>query len=171
MTRFYLSLLFSYDSYFVVLPREPSPRRGRVCSLQCNRWLVRSLTTNNHTLLPHLRLCSLFVASYDSQGLRWKYSGGGLELHCIEIALQTTDPSSPQRGLLRKNNKVIVKRKKKRKIKSGHGAQREARYRDELVDWLSATRRTPTPRVLEVRSEVEWSEKCFYSEKDNSKLI
>jgi hypothetical protein len=65
---------FSFDNYFVVLPRAPSLRRGRVCSLQCNRWLVRSLTTNNHTLLSYLRLSSLFVASYDSQGLRWKYS-------------------------------------------------------------------------------------------------
>jgi hypothetical protein len=33
-----------------------------------------SQPTNNYTLLSHLRLCSLFVASYDSQGLRWKYS-------------------------------------------------------------------------------------------------
>jgi hypothetical protein len=33
-----------------------------------------SLMPNNHTLPSHLRLCSLFVASYDSQGLRWKYS-------------------------------------------------------------------------------------------------
>jgi hypothetical protein len=31
--------------------------------------------THNHTLLPHLRILrSLSVASYDSQGLRWKYS-------------------------------------------------------------------------------------------------
>jgi hypothetical protein len=29
---------------------------------------------NNYTLLSHLRLCSLFVASYDAQGLRWKCS-------------------------------------------------------------------------------------------------
>jgi hypothetical protein len=29
---------------------------------------------NNYTLPSHLRLCSLFVATYDSQGLRWKYS-------------------------------------------------------------------------------------------------
>jgi hypothetical protein len=36
--------------------------------------LVRSLRTNNHTLPSHLRLCSLFVASYDSQGLRCRYS-------------------------------------------------------------------------------------------------
>jgi hypothetical protein len=35
---------------------------------------VRSLRTNNHTLPSHLRLYSLFVASYDSQGLRWRYS-------------------------------------------------------------------------------------------------
>jgi hypothetical protein len=47
--------------------------RGRVCNLQCNRWLVRSPRTNNHTLPSHLGLCSLFVASYDSQGLRCRY--------------------------------------------------------------------------------------------------
>jgi hypothetical protein len=36
---------------------------------------VESLTgPNNYTLLPHLRLRSLFVASYDEQGLRWRYS-------------------------------------------------------------------------------------------------
>jgi hypothetical protein len=74
MTRCYLSLLFSFDNYFVVVPRAPSLMRGRVCSLQCNCWLVRSLTTNNHTLPSHLRLGSLSVASYDSQGLWWKYS-------------------------------------------------------------------------------------------------
>jgi hypothetical protein len=51
----------------------PSLTRGRVCNLQCNRWEVRSLRTNNHTLPSHLRLCSLFVASYESQGLRWRY--------------------------------------------------------------------------------------------------
>jgi hypothetical protein len=56
--------------YFVV----PSLTRGLVCNLQCNRWLVRSLRTNNHTLPSHLRLCSLFVVSYGSQGLRWRYS-------------------------------------------------------------------------------------------------
>jgi hypothetical protein len=37
MARFYTSLLFSFDNYFVVLSRAPSLRRGRVCSLQCNR--------------------------------------------------------------------------------------------------------------------------------------
>jgi hypothetical protein len=54
--------------------RATSLTRGRVCNLQCNRWLVRSLRTNNHTLPSHLRLCSPFVASNDSQGLRWSYS-------------------------------------------------------------------------------------------------
>jgi hypothetical protein len=65
---------FPFDKYFVVLPRPPSLMRGRVCNLQCNRCLVRSLRTNNHTLPSHLRLCSLFVASSDSQVLRWRYS-------------------------------------------------------------------------------------------------
>jgi hypothetical protein len=45
-----------------------------ICSLQCNHSMVRLLTPSNHTLPSHLRLCSLFVASYDSQGLRWRYS-------------------------------------------------------------------------------------------------
>jgi hypothetical protein len=48
---------------------------------------------------------------------------------------------------IRKRIKVIVKKKKKKeeKDKSGHGPQREARYQDELVDCLSAARKTPTP--------------------------
>jgi hypothetical protein len=57
--------------------------------------------------------------------------------------LHTTDPFSRQRGCHKKKNKVTVKRKKKSKIKSGHGSQREARYQDELVDCLSVARRTP----------------------------
>jgi hypothetical protein len=73
MTRF-LSFFVLFDNYFVVIPRAPSLTRGRVCNLQCNRCLVRSLWTNNHTLPPRLRLCSLFVASYDSQRLQWRYS-------------------------------------------------------------------------------------------------
>jgi hypothetical protein len=56
------------------------------------------------------------------------------------ISLQTTDPFSRQRRRLRK--KVFVRRRKKSKIKSGQGSQREVRYPDELVDWLSAARRT-----------------------------
>jgi hypothetical protein len=64
---------FSSDNYFILSSKASSLTRKRVCSLQCTHSLVRSLTPN-HTLSPHLRLCSLFVASYDSQGLRWKYS-------------------------------------------------------------------------------------------------
>jgi hypothetical protein len=74
LTRFYLALLSSSDNCFILLSKAPSLTRKRVCSLQCNRSVVRLLMPNNHTLPFHLRLCSLFVASYDSQGLRWKYS-------------------------------------------------------------------------------------------------
>jgi hypothetical protein len=74
-----LHQILSYASSFVWQLRysafnASSLTRKRVCSLQCNRSLVRSLTPNNYTLLSHLRLCSLFIASYDSQGLLWKYS-------------------------------------------------------------------------------------------------
>jgi hypothetical protein len=64
---------FSSDNYFILRSKAPSLTRKRVCILQCSHSLVRSLTPN-HTVPPHLRPCSLFVASYDSQGLRWKYS-------------------------------------------------------------------------------------------------
>jgi hypothetical protein len=44
-----------------------------ICSAIC-QW-SESWRTHNHTLLSHLRLLgSLSVASYDSQGLQWKYS-------------------------------------------------------------------------------------------------
>jgi hypothetical protein len=44
-----------------------------ICSAIC-QW-SKSWRTHNHTLPSHLRLLgSLTVASYDSQGLRWKYS-------------------------------------------------------------------------------------------------
>jgi hypothetical protein len=74
-----LDQILSCSSFFIWQLRyssfkAPSLTRKRVCSLQCNHSLVRSLTPNSHTLLSHLRLCSLFVSSYDSQGLRWKYS-------------------------------------------------------------------------------------------------
>jgi hypothetical protein len=74
MTRFYPYPFFSDNCFGCSSCRAPSLTRGQVCNLQCNRWLVRSLRTNNHTLPSHLRLCSLFVASYNSQGLRWRYS-------------------------------------------------------------------------------------------------
>jgi hypothetical protein len=86
LTRFYLALLFSADNYFILLPKASSLTRKRVCSLQCNHSLVRLLTPNNHTLPSHLRLCSLFVVSYDSRGLRWRYSNPpphGVTDYCI----------------------------------------------------------------------------------------
>jgi hypothetical protein len=44
-----------------------------ICSIIC-QW-SESQRTHNHTLLSHLKLLgSLSIASYDSQGLRWKYS-------------------------------------------------------------------------------------------------
>jgi hypothetical protein len=71
-----LDQILSCLSFFVWQLRYSSFKvtRKRVCSLQCNHSLVRSLTPNNHTLPSHLRLCSLFVSSYDSQGPWWKYS-------------------------------------------------------------------------------------------------
>jgi hypothetical protein len=65
--------------YFVAL----SLTRGRICNLLYNCfWPLpeqvtlgsKSCRTHGHILLSHLRQCSLFVASYDSQGLRWRYS-------------------------------------------------------------------------------------------------
>jgi hypothetical protein len=46
---------FSSDNYFILCLKAPSLTRKRVCSLQCNHSLVRSLTPN-HTLPSHLRL-------------------------------------------------------------------------------------------------------------------
>jgi hypothetical protein len=56
LSRFYLALLFSFDSYFILFPTVFSMTRKRVCSLQCLHSLVKPLTTNNHTLSSHLRL-------------------------------------------------------------------------------------------------------------------
>jgi hypothetical protein len=44
---------------------------------------------------------------------------------------------------------------KKSKIKSGQGSQREARYPDELVDWLSAARRTTVTKIHNTRLSPE----------------
>jgi hypothetical protein len=99
LTRFYLDL-FSFDSYFILFPTAFSLTRKWVCSLQCLHSLVRPLTTNNHTLPSHSRLCSLSVASYDSQGLRWKYSNppphGDVGLN-LTSASTSTSPQSSQR--------------------------------------------------------------------------
>jgi hypothetical protein len=90
LTTFYLALLSSSDNYLILLSKASSQTRKRVCNLQCNHSQsvrtsqeihfvsatdpTQSLRTNNHTLPSHLRLCSVSVASYDSQGLRWRYS-------------------------------------------------------------------------------------------------
>jgi hypothetical protein len=74
LPRFYLALLSSSENYFILLWNTPSLTRKRVCSVQCNHSLVRLLTPNNHTSPSHLRLCSLFVTFYVSQGLWWRYS-------------------------------------------------------------------------------------------------
>jgi hypothetical protein len=75
MTRFiFLFFFFWLTITFILFPMASSLTRKWVCSLECLHSLARSLTTNNHTLSSHPRLCSLSVASYDSQRLRWKYS-------------------------------------------------------------------------------------------------
>jgi hypothetical protein len=88
--QIYLALLFLFfwlTVTFTLFPTASSLTRGRVCSLECLHSLVRSLTTRNHILPSHLRLCSLSVASYDSQGLRWRYSNppanGSLNTKCL----------------------------------------------------------------------------------------
>jgi hypothetical protein len=67
-------LFFQLTITFIIFPMASSLARKWVCSLECLHSLVRSFTTNNHTLPSHPRLCSLFVASYGSLGLRWRYS-------------------------------------------------------------------------------------------------
>jgi hypothetical protein len=69
--QIYLSLLiffFWLTITFILFPMASSLTRKWVCSLECLRSLVRSLTTSNHTLPSHPRLCSLSVASYDYGG-------------------------------------------------------------------------------------------------------
>jgi hypothetical protein len=65
LTRFYLTLFFSADKYLILLSKASSLTRKRVCSLQCNLSLVP---------ITMLTVSSETVFSYDSQGLRWKYS-------------------------------------------------------------------------------------------------
>jgi hypothetical protein len=57
LNHIYHSVRTSYETHFVSAT-DPT----------------RSLRTTTHTLPSHLRLCSLFVASYDSQRLRWRCS-------------------------------------------------------------------------------------------------
>jgi hypothetical protein len=61
---------------------------------------VESLTgPNNYTLLSHLRLCSLFVTSYDAQGLRWKYSNPPVVFR--QILVSFSGPNREHRTILR----------------------------------------------------------------------
>jgi hypothetical protein len=75
MTKCYLFLLFCQKIallFVLGLPLWGEYGSG-ICSVIC-QWSELG-RTHNHTLLSHLRLLrSLSVASYDSQGLRWKYS-------------------------------------------------------------------------------------------------
>jgi hypothetical protein len=77
---FFLSLELFSDTC-VLWYGKPSLTRGRICNLivQVLLGLASAVTlrsnsrgTSEHILLSYLRLCSPFVASYDSQG----YSGG-----------------------------------------------------------------------------------------------
>jgi hypothetical protein len=75
MTRFYFLLLFCWKIALLFALRRPLWREvGSVIYSVICQW-PESRRTHNHTLLSHLRLLgSLCVASYDSKGLRWKYS-------------------------------------------------------------------------------------------------
>jgi hypothetical protein len=89
-------LIFSFDNYFVVVPRAPSLTRGRDCSLQCNRWL------SGHwgPITIHYRLIWDCVPFLSPLTTRRDYGGGiltrphtgkrRLEIHA---ALKYTAPS------------------------------------------------------------------------------
>jgi hypothetical protein len=100
LTRCYLALLSSCLTITLFWFQCFLSDEKTVCSLQCNHSLVRVVTHNNYTLPSHLRLCSLFVASYDSQGLRWKYSNppphGGSGHYPSSCLLFKTQPNSDQ---------------------------------------------------------------------------
>jgi hypothetical protein len=74
MTRFYFFPFFCWKITLFVLGHPLWREDGSVifsAICQCSE----SRRTDSYTLLSHLRLLgSLSIASYDSQGLRWKYS-------------------------------------------------------------------------------------------------
>jgi hypothetical protein len=74
MTRFYLHPFFRDNYFVVVLAGCPLWWEGVYVTCSAIGNCLGSQRTNNHTLPSHLRLCSLYVASYDSQGLRWRNS-------------------------------------------------------------------------------------------------
>jgi hypothetical protein len=72
---FTFSILFFQKIALLFVLGRPLWREDEsvICSAIC-QW-PESRRTHNHTLLSHLRLMgSLSVASYNTQGLRWKYS-------------------------------------------------------------------------------------------------
>jgi hypothetical protein len=83
MTRFIFLFFFRLTITFILFPMASSLTRKWICSLECLHSLVRSLTTSNHNLPSHPRLCSLSVAYYHSQGLRWKYSDPPTHGDCV----------------------------------------------------------------------------------------
>jgi hypothetical protein len=90
MTIFYPYPFFS-DNCFVLPVGRPLWREdGSVSYSAIANW--SSHRTNNHVLTFHLRLDSLFVASYDSQGLRWRYSNPPPQgaSKTVEVNLQPT---------------------------------------------------------------------------------
>jgi hypothetical protein len=73
-TRFFLFTFFCRTIALPFVLWRPLWREDGsvICSAMC-QW-SESQRAHNHTLLSHLRLLgSLSVASYDSQGLRWKH--------------------------------------------------------------------------------------------------
>jgi hypothetical protein len=78
MTIFYLQTFITVGHLRSSRCGTPSLRRGRVCNLLVQFALTlwsKSRRTHDHILISHLRLLgSLFVASSDSQGYRWRYS-------------------------------------------------------------------------------------------------
>jgi hypothetical protein len=73
--RIFLFAFFCQTNALLFILRRHPWREDRsvICSAIC-QW-SESWRIHNHALLSHLRLLgSLSIVSYDSQGLRWKYS-------------------------------------------------------------------------------------------------
>jgi hypothetical protein len=160
-TRFYLLFLLTITFFF--LPRAPSLTRGRICNLQCNSWPVRSLRTNNHILPSHLRQCSLLVASYVSQGLRWRYSNPSP--HGL--------PRPRKRGYIYTLPHKSSWRNADRRVSSRHVAFLSLHNQHSLVI-SRVTQSTSTPQALPRQLVSIWQESKFLhtetSERDRTFL-
>jgi hypothetical protein len=85
---------FSSDNYFILRSKAPSLTRKRVCSLQCNHSLVRAVTPN-HTLPPHLRLCSRFVVLHTFRTKLLLFIFRGCEHSCcVSVVVCSAFPMS-----------------------------------------------------------------------------